>query len=92
MGKTRTISKTCGKCQGLVAVACKSCTNCGYVFATKKGLDSKKKTIPGQCIRTRQSIKPNFYDPNQYEKKKNKKKVYYWNIEILLLNLFSIQF
>lgn len=77
MAKTRAIVKSCPKCNSNVAVASKSC-KCGYsFFNAKRTLRGTGSTVSAldKCRRTSRvrREKPNYYDSQEYEKKKKKK-------------------
>lgn len=74
MVKTRTIVKNCPKCQSRVAVASKAC-KCGYSFFNAKKPTQDQQPDGDERRRTARvrREKPNFYNSQEFEKKKKKK-------------------
>jgi len=80
MRKLRELSKTCPECQKKVGVALKSC-KCGFNFTrqTRSGAGSSRREPKGSSVsrrtaRVRTAKKPNFYDSQEFEKKKKRPK------------------
>lgn len=82
MVKSRAIVKHCPKCDARVAVATKEC-KCGYsFFQTRRSMRIREaveaeevEAVEAERRRTSRvrREKPNFYDSQQFEKKKKKK-------------------
>lgn len=75
MAKTRAIVKSCPKCDHNVAVASKAC-KCGYTFfqarRSTRAVSLDQRTSARRTSRVRRE-KPNYYDSQEYDKKKKKK-------------------
>lgn len=76
MPKKAAIVKSCPKCDLNVAVASKSC-KCGYSFFTAKRTSGRHSASADVDERRRTSRirreKPNYYDSQEFDKKKKKK-------------------
>lgn len=75
MVKSRTIVKNCPNCDARVAVATKAC-KCGYsFFETRRSLRIAEALEEADEVRRTSRVrreKPNYYDSQQFEKKKKK--------------------
>lgn len=74
MAKNRTIVKSCPKCELQVAVASKSC-KCGYsFFNARRGVQTSKSESDERRRTSRvRREKPNYYDSQEFDRKKNKR-------------------
>lgn len=75
MGRKPMITKACPKCNINIAVASKSC-KCGYAFfnARKKPENSSTEISRRRTGRVKRE-KPQFYDAQEYDKRKKRAKV-----------------
>lgn len=89
MRRLRTLSKSCPKCEAGVAVASRICGECGFAFArqTRSSVSGTSSTSTAtkkaeakvaeqrRTGRVRIAKKPNYYDSQEFEKKKKKERV-----------------